>query len=79
MNRRQLDTGMRCNKSNFTYALDQQVINNKLMKNLLAAKPTIDSRANPHFLRSRLSRSDNNTEQSRNGTSSPKKKHASFH
>ena len=53
MNRRQMDEGLRGNKKNFIFLLDQKRVNRTLMENLINSKPIVATRQAPLFLHSR--------------------------
>jgi hypothetical protein len=53
-----MDEGLRGNKKNFTFLLDQKRVNRTLMENLINSKPIVATRQAPLFLHSRLVREE---------------------
>ena len=58
MNRKQLEDGLRCNKTNYTFARDQLAINQHLCRMLSEVKPVVDCHNVNHFKRQRFSNFD---------------------
>jgi hypothetical protein len=58
MNRKQLEDGLRTNKTNYTFAHDQHTINQHLVRNLAAAKALVDTHQKSYFIAKRFSNFD---------------------